>query len=214
MELAQKAITAALSGNWEEAISVNENLLHEDPQDVEALNRLSRAYAESGDINNAKKYAENVLKIDPYNSIATKSLAKWQGVSNLNSSGHCKVCPEVFLEEPGKTKIVNLMNLGDPSTLAKIDTGDEVVVNTHCHRISVDTKESEYVGRLPDDLSARIHELSERGNQYSAYIKSVTPDEVKVFLREVKRGEKTANIPSFPIERTENTQTTSTNKLS
>ena len=85
--------------------------------------------------------------------------------------------------------------------MAKLDAADEVALTPHSHRVSVITREGKYVGRLPDDLSARIRNLIKKGNNYQVLIKSVDPEDVKVFIREVKRGKLAGNIASFSTEK-------------
>lgn len=200
--LAQKAIAQALKGEWQKAISTNKAIISKDPENVDALNRLSRAYAETGEIDKAKKIAQKVLKFNPYDSIAAKSLSKWNNLKKGSTYASKPVNPDLFLEEPGKTKIVNLLHLGDYNkVLAKMDSGDEVVIDNHSHRISVSTPDGKYIGRLPDDLSAKLKRYMTLGNTYSANIKSVDKKEVKVILRELKRCEKLKDTPSFPAEK-------------
>ena len=85
--------------------------------------------------------------------------------------------------------------------IAKLDAGDELKINTHAHRISLTTWEGTYVGRLSDDLSARLHKLIKHGNEYQAFVKSTDKKDIKVFVRETKRAPKLANIPSFSTEK-------------
>lgn len=204
MDLAQKAVTAALSGNWEEAIKVNSEILKNDSKDLDALNRLARAYAESGKIKKAKEISQKVLKIDPLNPIATKCLAKWKA-GGVNEGARCSLCSnaESFLEEPGKTKIVSLLHLGDAGTIAKLDAGDEVKFMPFSHRISVTTFDNKYIGRLPDDLSARLRTLLKCGNEYQILVKSTSPQEVKIFIRELKRSSQFKDVASFAAEKVE-----------
>ncbi len=197
-DLAQKAISAALKASWEEAVKLNKQILKDHPKDVDALNRLARAHAELGEIEKAKRFAQRALKIDPFNTIAAKSLEKWkefkkgeQKVQGTSSAG-------AFLEEAGKTKIVSLLHLGDSKkVLASLDAGDEVVLNAKGHRASICTLDGKYIGRLSDDLSARLRKLIQRGNKYQVLIKSSEPQEIKVFLRETKRVKALTDIPSF-----------------
>ncbi|MEK7112986.1 MAG: tetratricopeptide repeat protein, partial [Patescibacteria group bacterium] len=79
IDLAQKAVAQALAGNWKEAVKLNHEILKKDPKDVDALNRMARAYAELGNTKRAKGLVEKVLKIDPFNTIASKALKKWKG---------------------------------------------------------------------------------------------------------------------------------------
>lgn len=203
-DTAQKAVSAALSGRWEEAIELNKILLKEDAKDTEALNRLARAYAELGNFKKAKEHSKKVLEIDPLNSIAQRCLKKWSQLKSGASKGTSSAPPSTFLEEPGKTKIVKLLHLGDQGTIASLDSGDEINLDTHKRRVSVSTNAGDYIGRLTDDLSAKIRELVKHGNEYRVYIKSVETEEqscVTVFIREVKRSAKLSDIPSFTTEK-------------
>jgi tetratricopeptide (TPR) repeat protein len=200
-DLAQDAISAALAGDWETALRVNKQILQEAPDDVDALNRMARAYAELGNLQNARTTVSSVLKIDPFNTIAQKALERWKGLKNGGTSPSGPTSSQAFLEEPGKTKIVSLMHLGSDSALAELDAGDEVKFNCHSHRVSVCAMNGKYAGRLPDDLSARIRKLVSYGYEYKAFVKSIDKTEVKVFVREVKRPAKLSDIPSFPAEK-------------
>jgi tetratricopeptide (TPR) repeat protein len=198
MDLAQKAVSCALDGKWDEAVKVNKQILKHDPEDVDALNRLARAWAELGHLSKAKKIAQKVLKIDSFNTIAAKSLKKWKGLKKGEVKTTKPSSANAFLEEPGKTKIVTLVHLGDQKkVLAKLNAGDEVKLKPHAHRISIVTKERGYIGRLPDDLSSRLRKFIQRGNEYQVLIKSSSPQEIKVFIRETKRAKTLTKTPSF-----------------
>lgn len=201
IDLAQKAVSAALSGDWSQALKLNKKILTENPKDIDALNRLARAYAEIGNIKKAKDSAEKVLKLDPFNPIASKCLAKWKGLTKGEATGTGPTSGEAFLEEPGKTKIVSLLHLGDSKILAKLDSGDEVYLTPYAHRVSATTYDGKYIGRLPDDLAARLRHFMKYGNEYQVLIKSIAPSEVKVFIRETKRAPDLSDVASFSAER-------------
>ena len=201
LDLAQKAVKLALTGNWKEAVKSNNQILKENPKDVDALNRLARAYAELGNTKRAKSLTEKVLRIDPFNSIALKCLAKWKGGGRGKHPLTKVLGAEAFLEEPGKTKLISLLHLGGSSLLSKLDAGDEVIFSQGPHRLSILTLDGKYVGRLPDDLSARLRRLIKAGNSYQVLIKSISPEDVKIFVREVKRAEELKDTPSFSSER-------------
>lgn len=200
-DLAQEAISAALCGNWKRAVDVNKLILNKTPDDVDCYNRLARAYAEVGNLQKARSMCQKVLKLDPFNNIALKSLVKWKGLKKGDTNSAAPSTPQTFLEEPGKTKIVSLLYLGSTNILAKLDAADEVKLDTHSHRVAITTMDNKYIGRLPDDLSARIRNLVKCGNLYQSFIKSVSTNEVKVFIREVLRVKKMADIASFPSEK-------------
>lgn len=200
-DLAQDAISAALQGNWNKATETNIQILKGEPDNTEALLRLGRAYSELGKFDQARKTLQKLLKIDPFNNIATRLLDKWKGLKNGAGYASHPSTPQSFLEEPGKTKIVSLRNLGNTSVLVKLDAADEVKLSTHSHRAVVTTLDNKYVGRLPDDLSARLKKLVGMGNVYQVYIKSIDKNEVKVFIRETVRDKKLSDVPSFSPER-------------
>lgn len=200
-EVAQEAVSAALNGKWEAAREINKKILKDNSRDVEALNRLARAYAELGDLTRARATSKKVIKVDPFNSIATKALEKWRGLKSGDTLKSGPSAPQLFLEEQGKTKIVSLLHLGDTNVLKKLDAGDEVKLSPHKHRVSVTTQDGKYIGRLPDDLSARIRRLIKYGNRYQVLVKSNRGSDVKVFIRETKKAKALADIPSFSTER-------------
>ncbi|OIP97539.1 hypothetical protein COT69_00030 [candidate division WWE3 bacterium CG09_land_8_20_14_0_10_39_24] len=72
--LEQQAVKAALNKEWYKAIGLNDQILKEKGDDVYALNRMGRAYAEIGDIKKAKEYFRETLKHDPINQTAEKNL--------------------------------------------------------------------------------------------------------------------------------------------
>lgn len=204
LSLAQKAINLALSGEWEEAVKVNLEILSFTPDDIDALNRLARCYSELGNMTKAKETAQKVLAFDPLNTIAQKCLEKWSAVKNGDKHKINVTSPESFLEDPGRTKIAPLMHLGDRSVFAGVDSGDEVLLLPHAHRVSVTTKDGKYLGRLHDDLAARLRNMVKSGRKYQVLIKSIDPKkEVTVFIREVSRDGDPDAGPSFPTEKIE-----------
>lgn len=209
-ELVQKAIEEALKGNWEEARDLNKQILKQDPKSEEALNRLARASFELGDLQKSTFYYRKVLRLDPYNAIAQKALVRLGKAkrpkksvlkSKLRKEGGLSpiLTATQFIEESGKTRAVSLIHLGDNSVINSLTAGEEVRLVPHAHRVSAQTRYGKYVGRLPDDLSRRIIKLARAGNEYKSLVKSSSPGNVKIFIREVKRAPSLGNIPSFPI---------------
>lgn len=198
--LAQKAVSLALEGQWEEAIKVNKELLKAYPDDVETLNRLAKAYFESGNIKRARSISAKVLKFNPTDPIANKNLSRWKSLTGVKKSCRTNHQAANFIEEPGKTKLVSLLNLGDKKVIAKLNAGDEVRLTTHAHRVCVLTLDGKYLGRLPDDLAARLIRLTKSGNTYQVFLKSLEPESIKVFIREIFKAKKMARVQSFPPE--------------
>jgi tetratricopeptide (TPR) repeat protein len=196
--LAQKAVCLALAGKWQEALEVNLEILSQNPEDIDAMNRLARCYSEIGSTADAVETTQKVLKIDPINPIAQRCLSKWKVVHPGENHRSSATSGEAFLEESGKTKMVTLMNLGDRNVFVNLDSGDEVKLASYAHKVSVIDDIDRYIGRLPDDLAARLRGLLKQGNKYQVLIKSTDEKEVTVLIKEL---ENKTGITSFPPEK-------------
>ena len=194
--LTQKSINLALVCNWKDAIKTNLLILTNDSEDIDALNRLAHAYFASGAITNAKKISLKVLKINPTNNIAIKALEKYnQSKQKIKLLEKYVFSPSDFIEEPGKTKLTSLINLGSLKTYSCLNTGTEVLLTPHAHKVSVTTINGEYIGKLTDDLSSRLRKFIKSGNKYKVLIKSASKGRVTIFIK----GD---NI-SFPLDKLE-----------
>lgn len=198
-ELAQKAIAAAMAGNWEEAEKLNIEIIKVNPSDFEAQNRLGRAYLEQGKKSQAKKTFQKVLKLNRYNSIAQKNLELLKGFKGKRKI-KIILSPDLFIEEPGKTKTVSLTKTADKKTISSLSVGEEVQLKPRKRTIACYNQKGDYIGRLPDDLSLKLIKLINGGNHYQAYIKALSSPEVKIFMRETKRAKRFADLPSFPTK--------------
>lgn len=205
-DLTQQAIQFALSGNWKQAIKINLALLKSNPKDTEIMNRLARAYLQTGQKTLAHRTYAKVLKIDKFNTIALKNLDLLKTLK-IDRSVHrppaSSAPTPVFLEEPGSTKNVSLTRLGDDRIIGNLHPGDPVTILCREHNVVAISQTKQYLGRLPDDLAARLRTLLKAGNTYSAWIRSLdlsTPTHtVKIFIKEIYRCPKYRDTPSFPL---------------
>lgn len=206
--LKHQAIQTALTGNWQGAISLNLELLKENPDDVDTLNRLAFAYTVIGNIKDAKNTYFKVLQIDAQNPIAQKNLKRLSsmlGTKNAQKANGVSSTPyapknilhNMFVEETGKTKVVELMNIADPKVIASLRTGEFLTLQIKRSKIFLLDKEKQYVGMLPQDLGGRLIKFIEGGNEYEVYIKAIEKRTITVFIKEVKRANKFKNQPSF-----------------
>ena len=207
MDLIQQAIHASLSKDWKQAIKLNLQILKTTPDDIDALNRLAKAYLSSGHKTKAQTIYKKSLKIDRFNPIATKGLENLKTYRVERKINHASVVniSSAFLEEPGTTKTVSLIRLSDTKTLSRLQPGDEVRLQAHEHCVSIVNLLSEYLGRLPDDLASRLRPFIKSGNTYQAWVKSLdvvgdnpSKNNLKIFIREINRSPKFRNTPSFP----------------
>lgn len=193
-----QAIQTALHGDWTNAILLNLELLKEDPSDIDTLNRLAFAYASTGDIPKAKELYTTVLQLDVQNPIATKNLRRLSNNSEhkLPTSSPI-IMNNIFIEESGKTKVIELLNIADKKILMNLYSGEHLTLSVKRSKIFVLDSSNQYLGMLPDDISKRLIEFIAGGNTYDAYIKTVSSSRVVVFVRETKRSKKFMDQPSF-----------------
>lgn len=199
MDSNTQAINFALSGNWKEAVKANLTILKGNSRNIEALNRLGRSYFQLGLKTKAAETYRKVLRIDKFNTIATKNLELIKTskiVRGANNSGHTP--PPVFLEEPGVTKTLSLIRPSEPKILSRMHPGEPVVIAPRQHCIAVTTTGGQNLGRLPDDLAARMQMFIKEGSEYQAWVRSVEPNNLKIFIKETKRASRFKDTPPFP----------------
>ncbi len=195
------AVAAALCCDWKKAKEINSKLLSQNPEDIDCLNRLGKACLELGDNKKAASYFRKVLKINRYDPIATKNLARATSAPANKKTGNVAAPvhnnQHAFIEEPGVTKLVTLVNLAPAKTLLGLNYGDAISLTPKRHTIIVCDQAEHYVGALPDDIAHRLLFLIKGGNTYEGYIKSISRSVVSVFIKETLRAKKYHNTPSF-----------------
>ncbi|MEK7504599.1 MAG: tetratricopeptide repeat protein [Patescibacteria group bacterium] len=193
------AIKAALTGNWKEAVRLNLLILKSDPKSIEALNRLGRSYFQLGLKTKADETYRKVLKLDKFNTIAIKNLELIKTSKIVRGGNHsAHTPPPVFLEEPGVTKTLSLIRPSEPKILSRMHPADPVVIAPRQHCIAVTTIDGQNLGRLPDDLAAKMLVFIRAGSEYTAWVRSVEPNNLKIFIKEVKRATKFKDTQPFP----------------
>src|SRR5207247_6492167 len=126
--LADQATAAALDADWPRAAELNQKLVDTSPDDLEARNRLGRALIELGRLDEAKVAFAEVLKTEPYNSIALRGNARVAALQEHKvkpSTTTTKTQPPLFIEDMGKTGILRLINPAPTHVLAKYSPGAE-----------------------------------------------------------------------------------------
>lgn len=202
-DLQRQAINAALEQRWKEALKLNNALLKRNPENVDTLNRLGRTCFELNELKESKKYYTLALKYDPYNPIAQKNLkilgiVKGRRIKQKRSNGNGKkISPALFLQEPGKTKVVSLIKLAEPQKISGLFCGMEVVLTIKNKKLQVVDEDGTYLGTLPDDVAFKLQRLLKGGNKYLALVKAVKVNGLSILIREVKRSARFKTQPSF-----------------
>ncbi|MBI2020244.1 hypothetical protein HYS94_02380 [Candidatus Daviesbacteria bacterium] len=199
--LADQAIQAAIEARWTDALKINRQILKIDPTNVDGLNRFARAYMELGKFNLAKKYYAEALKFDPYNPIAAKNLKIIKSFKHNGRphkfNGQDKVSPSLFLQEPGKTKVVSLLKVAEPKMLSKAFCGMKVALVVKNRKVIIVDHDDNYFGVLPDDICHHLIRLIKGGNKYELFIKSIRINALSVLIKEIYRSKRFKNQPSF-----------------
>ena len=197
----KQAIALAMEGRWREAVAANKSLVESFPNDVDAYNRLGRAYMELGEYALSREAYEKSIGLDPYNIIAQKNLQRLSrlGETVVDTGGTFhKVEPQQFIEEVGKAGVVNLHRLALPEVLARTVAGSGVNLKVDGPRLIVENRREEYLGQVEPKHGQRLIKLMEGGNRYTAAIISSTEEAVTVIIREVYQHPSQAGRPSFP----------------
>lgn len=197
-----QAIQLALQGNWEKAIELNQQLLNETPSDIETLNRMAFAFIALGKSKDAMKAYEKVLLLDNQNPIALKNMKRLS--QNKKSNGETTHTPlftaladTMFIEEHGKTKVVDLINVAQSQVIAHLMTGEMVYLRIKRSKMFVLDTNDTFIGMLPDDIGKRLINFMEGGNAYQACIKAINKKGVSIFIKESKKANKFKHQPSF-----------------
>lgn len=198
-----QAIQTALTGDWKAAIAINEQILKEIPDDIETLNRLAFAFCALGKAKNAKIIYQRVLKLDSQNPIALKNLKRLVQAdkSHISPAAYAThLTPHMdnmFLEENGKTKVVELVNIAQSNVVNTLITGELLSLRVKRLKIFVLNEKQQYVGMLPDDIGKRLIKFINGGNIYETYVKASDNKRITIFIKEIKRMTRFKNQPSF-----------------
>ena len=197
----KQAIDLAMQGRWREAVAVNKSLIESFPNDVDAYNRLGRAYMELGEYSQAREAYSRAIELDPYNAIAKKNLRRLSHLVGaqvgLESNSH-KVEPQYFIEEIGKAGVVNLYKLAPPGVLARMAAGERVSLKIDGASLIVENARGEYLGQVDPKYGQQLIKLMEGGNKYTAAIVGSTEEMVTIIIREVYQDPSQVGRLSFP----------------
>lgn len=200
-ERSKQAIALAMQSRWREAVAVNQHIIENFPNDIEAYNRLGKAYMELGEYLQARGAYSRAVEIAPYNIIAKKNLERLSRLGEVRAgseddTGEVEI--RQFIEEAGKAGTVNLYHLAPKEVLARVMAGDKVHLEIGGSNLVVKDAHGQYLGQVEPKQGQRLVRLIQGGNQYTAAIISLTEDMVSVIVREVYQHPSQAGQLSFP----------------
>lgn len=199
--LADQAVAAALDADWPRAVELNGRILEAAPDDVEARNRIGRAYLEQSKLEEAKAAFAEVLKAEPYNSIALRGLQRATSLLEHKAktvTTQTKTQPRLFIEDMGKTGILRLINPAPLQILARYSPGAECELREQEGLLAVHASDGALLGFLEPKVGRRLIDLIRTGNQYVVALVSNDPANARVAIREVLQSAENASRISFP----------------
>jgi len=205
----QEAIALAMQSRWQEAITVNQSIIELFPTDIDAYNRLGRAYTELGEFAKAKDAYSRTIKLDPYNSIAKRNL---QRLSLLRATKvtvkeeRREASPDLFIGEMGKAGVINLKDLAPKEVLAKMTAGNQIYLKVRGRQLVVENEQGEYLGLVEPPHGLRLARLVEGGNKYASAIVNINANSVRVIIRETFQHPSQVGRLSFPVKAVEGFQ--------
>lgn len=199
--LEEKAINAAVSADWEQAIKLNKEILKLDQKNIEACLRLGYGYLQLSNFKQAKRYYKRTLRIQSSNLVAKENLERiiiLEKESQKKNKQSFSIDPNLFLETSGKTKSIELTKLGQKNILASLMVGQKVYLKIRKRKVEIRTENDEYIGSLPDDLSKRLIFFINAKSKYSVNIKQASLNKIEIFILEQKKGKRVYKYSSFP----------------
>ena len=182
--LAKKAVDNALKGNWQEAITINQQIIVKDSENIDAKIRLGRAYLQVKEFAKAKKLFKDVLDSDPINPVALKNykLAAEKKVEKVMES----INPKALIREPGMTTEISFDIEAKRILANDFAVGEELVVKIDKRHVSFFKKhktEELFLGTVNSELSHKLNNVKAQGAQISATFLRGNEKHIRVMIK-------------------------------
>lgn len=204
-QLGEEARRAAFEGNWEDAVSLNQQIIEQFDKDADALNRLGRAHMAMGNLEEAKEAYTRALRADPANLISRRNLQRLEILLAHGGKPQADVTrpgqmprTSVFLEEVGRTWVDELVNPADMQLLADVYPGELLQLSEEDERVVVRRANGDRLGEVEPKTARRVLDLMTHGNRYEIYSLGLTGQTLRIILREIYRDPSISTTVSFP----------------
>lgn len=205
-QLTAEAQAAALAGDWDLSITLNEQMLERFPRDPEALNRKGHALIELRQLTAARDAYSEALKADPANMIARRNLQRLEMLYNRadglpeGEDATTSMIPNssVFIEEVGRTWVDELANPEDLGILAEVSPGAKLTLSVEDGRLVVRSDDGHRLGEIEERTGSRVIDLLDGGNRFEIYALGISGHSLRVILRETFRDPSQADLIAFP----------------
>ena len=202
-QLIDQAIAAATAADWNQAVEINKRIL-EMGADLQAENRLAKAYWELGELGTAREHYQIALGLDPFNRIAERNIERLRvllaeaGTDRTVAAQEGSKAPvNIYVEETGKTGFAHLYELPKARLLAQVNPGDAVELLPDGNRLAARSN-GMHIGFVDPRVAARLLKLMEDGNKYLAGVTSIGDKDVRVIIREIYQDPRNFGKVSFP----------------
>lgn len=202
-EMADTARNLALDGRWRDAVDANLALIEKAPRDVDAYNRLGKAYFELRRYRSAYEAYQMAFQTDPANIISRRNLERLEPLRDTEESEEITGSRPparfgIFVEEAGKTYVDEVIEPAPSAVLMTLSSGEHLDMKIQDGHVCLLDDTGQYIGMLEPRISRRLIQLMEIGNEYAVYVTANAGDSVRVIIREMVRGEEMGNRLSFP----------------
>jgi tetratricopeptide (TPR) repeat protein len=202
-QLIEDARLTAMEGRWDDALTINEQIIERTPRDAAAFNRLGKAQVELGNPQLAIEAYTSSLKIDPANMIARRNLQRLEqlrGHGNGTEARQKRLTPRtnVFIQEVGKTWVDELVNPAPTDVLADVASGEALELKVKSGRLLVNRGDGVTLGEIDPRTAERVIQLMKGGNTYEIYALGQSSAGLRIILRENYRHPSQADRVSFP----------------
>jgi hypothetical protein len=191
--MAERAREAAVAGDWEGAVEINQEILKHVPQDASASNRLGKALDQLGRIDEAIEAYQASMEIDASNVIAQRNIQRLEQLRDREpppaaegKSGPA-IRASVFIEETGKTYVTELVRSRNNDALTRLSPASEIELRPEGDLVAAFDQFGNKLGYLEPRISRRVRELIEAGNQYQGFVIALSGRTVRIIVREVYR---------------------------
>jgi len=203
-QMTEEAIRLAVAGDWKRAAEANGAILDLFPDDVEAANRLGKAYTELGQPKKAIQAYQRTLEIDAFNNIARRNLERLEQAGGAAKAARGKK-PKTGADRGGTPALVSSaaaaefrLQQANPAEIAKLEPGDAASLQPNARGVAVLSEDGVILGYIEPKAGLRLRRMVEGGNRYTVTIRSISDHgQAIVFIREIHRDPSLVGQASF-----------------
>jgi tetratricopeptide (TPR) repeat protein len=181
--LSDQAIAAVFASDWKKAIRLDRKTILQDPNNLDALTRLTRSYLELGQLKLARNLINKAKRVSPNDPIVQRLIQKLVSLTTKSCS-HVELCASTmaFIEKDGQTRTYRLDINKNTTEALKILPGEYLILNPQGFCLSVLSTKGRFIGRFDGLTSQRLKkEIAQKGN-FQAVVKATDSNFLEIVL--------------------------------